>query len=156
GLTPQVQVTGSEPSLDNVDVDTLGGDDIITSGVQFAGPAPVIVDGGEGADTATYSGTNGDDNIGIARTTATTVGAFTPTSGPVSITAVENFNIRGLGGNDTLAGQNGIGTFTQLTLDGAAGNDTLRGGDGNDILLAGSGDDLVDGNIGADNAQLGI
>ncbi len=155
GVAPQLQVTGSEPALDNVDVATLGGADAITSGVQLAGPAPVTVDGGDGADTATYSGTNGDDTIGIARTGTATVGAFTPTSGPLNITAVEDLDVRGLAGADTLTAQNGIGALTQLTLDGAGGNDALRGGDGNDILLAGSGDDFVDGNIGADSAQLG-
>jgi Ca2+-binding RTX toxin-like protein len=155
GLTPQLQVTGSEPALDNVDVDTLGGDDTVTSGVQLAGPFPVTVDGGEGADTATYSGTNGDDTIGIARNGTALVAAFTPTSGPLNVTAVESLNVRGLAGNDTLNATNGIGALTQLTLDGAGGNDTLRGGDGNDTLLAGDGNDLVDGNIGADSAQLG-
>jgi Ca2+-binding RTX toxin-like protein len=155
GLSPQVQVTGSEPTLDNVDVDTLGGDDSIGSGVQLAGPAPVTVDGGEGADTATYNGTNGDDTIGIARNGTNLVAAITPTSGPLNITAVENLNVRGLGGADNLNATNGIGALTQSTLDGAGGNDTLRGGDGNDILLAGDGNDVVDGNIGADSAQLG-
>jgi Ca2+-binding RTX toxin-like protein len=155
GLSPQVQVTGSEPALDNVNVATLGGADTIGSGVQFAGPAPVTVDGGDGSDTATYNGTNGDDTIGMARTGTALVGAFTPTSGPLNITAVESLNVRGLGGADTLSASNGIGSLTQLTLEGAAGSDTLRGGDGNDVLLAGSGDDFVDGNIGADSAQLG-
>ena len=63
--------------------------------------------------------------------------------------------MRGLAGADTISAGNGIGALTQLTLDGAAGDDTVRGGDGNDVLLAGAGDDLVDGNIGADSARLG-
>jgi hemolysin type calcium-binding protein len=154
GLSPQIRVSGSEPALDNVNVATLGGADTIDSGVQLAGPAPVSVDGGDGSDTATYKGTGADDTIGIARNGAA-VATFTPASGPLNLTAVENLDVRGLGGADTIAASNGIGTLTQLTLDGAAGDDTLRGGDGNDVLLAGSGDDLVDGNIGADSAQLG-
>src|SRR4029077_17828515 len=67
----------------------------------------------------------------------------------------EHLLVQGGAGNDTISGQNGIGTLTQLTLDGGAGNDTLRGGDGNDLLLGGDGNDFVDGNIGSDTAQLG-
>ncbi|MGZ6670845.1 MAG: beta strand repeat-containing protein [Solirubrobacteraceae bacterium] len=155
GLSTRLTVSGNEPALDNVDVDTLGGNDTISSGVGFTGPIPVTVDGGDGADTTTYSGTNADDTIGIARTTATAVGVFTPNSQPVNNTAVEELVVQGLGGADTITGQNGIGTLTHLTLDGGSGDDQLRGGDGADTLLGGAGDDFVDGNIGADTAQLG-
>ena len=121
----------------------------------FTGPIPVTVDGGDGADTTTYSGTNADDTIGIARNGTAAVALFTPTSQPISNTAVEDLVVKGLGGADTITGQNGIGTLTHLTLDGAGGDDQLRGGDGADTLLGGAGDDFVDGNIGADTAQLG-
>src|SRR5262249_12346229 len=57
--------------------------------------------------------------------------------------------------NDLLAGQNGIAAFTQVTLDGGAGDDDLRGGDGADTLIGGSGNDHIDGNIGADTATMG-
>jgi RTX calcium-binding nonapeptide repeat (4 copies) len=67
GLHPKVQVSGSDPTMDNVDVNTLGGDDTITSGVGLSGPASVTVDGGTGTDSATYSGTAGADTIGLAR-----------------------------------------------------------------------------------------
>jgi len=151
----KVSVTGGEPTLDNVNVATLGGADTIDAGVDFAGTAPVTVDGGDGADTTTYSGTSGDDTIGIARNVNTTVAVFTPTSGVINNTAVEELVVRGLAGADTINGQNGIGTLTHLTLDGGPGDDTLRGGDGADLLLGGGGDDSADGNIGADTALLG-
>jgi Ca2+-binding RTX toxin-like protein len=151
----QVRVVGSEPTLDNVNVATLGGDDDVTAGVDFTGTTPVTIDGGEGADTTTYSGTSGDDNIGLARNVNSTVAVFTPTSGLINNTAVEELLVRGLAGADTIKGQNGIGTLTHLTVDGGAGDDTLGGGDGADLLLGGTGNDLVDGNIGADTAQLG-
>ena len=150
----KVSVTGSEPTLDNVNVATLGGADTIDAGVDFAGTTPVTIDGGDGADTTTYSGTSADDTIGIARN-GSAVAVFTPTSGLINNTAVEELLVRGLAGADTINGQNGIGTLTHLTLDGGAGDDTLRGGDGADLLLGGGGDDLVDGNIGADTALLG-
>ena len=68
---------------------------------------------------------------------------------------VENLVVRGLGGADTINGQNGIAALTHLSIDGGAGDDTLGGGDGDDTLIGGTGNDLVDGNRGADTALLG-
>ena len=73
----------------------------------------------------------------------------------MNVAAVESLLVKGGDGNDTLAGQNGIGTLTSLTLDGGNGDDSVRGGDGADTLLGGAGNDLVDGNIGADSAHGG-
>ncbi len=154
GLSPQVTVSGSEPTLDNVDVNTLGGDDTITSGVGLSGPASVTVDGGIGTDSATYSGTPADDTIGIARL-GDDVATFAPGGTPLVTTGVENLDVRGLAGNDTITGQNGIAGLTSLTIDGGAGDDNLRGGDGDDLLLGGGGNDTVAGGRGADVAELG-
>jgi Ca2+-binding RTX toxin-like protein len=156
GLQPQVQVSGSESTLDSVDVNTLGGDDTITSGVGLSGPLAVNVDGGAGTDSATYSGTPAADTIGIARFTADGgVATFAPGGTPLVTTAVENLDVRGLAGNDTITGQNGIAGLTSLTIDGGAGDDNLTGGDGDDLILGGGGNDKVDGGRGADLAQLG-
>ncbi len=152
GLGSQVLVTSAEAS-DHVGVETLGGDDTVTGGVTIPGPGAVDVDGGTGNDTTTFRGSGGDDNIGIARN-GTAAAAFTPAGTLVDVNT-ESLNVLGLGGNDTLAGQNGIGAITHLTVDGGAGDDTVRGGDGADTLLGGTGNDLVDGNIGADTADLG-
>lgn len=51
----------------------------------------------------------------------------------------------GLGGNDTLHGDNGIDF-----LYGGIGNDTLKGNAGNDKLFGESGNDVLDGGAGAD------
>jgi Ca2+-binding RTX toxin-like protein len=157
GPSGRVAVTGDEAANDTVTVAALGGADTINAGVGFTGPIPVTVDGGDGADTTTYSGTNTGDIIGLARNgiAAPTVAVFTPTSQPLNNTAVEELTVKGQGGADTITGQNGIGTLTHLTLDGGSGDDQLRGGDGADTLIGGAGDDVVDGNIGADSAQLG-
>jgi Ca2+-binding RTX toxin-like protein len=155
GPSRRVAVSGNEAANDHVTVAALGGADTVNAGVGFTGPIPVTVDGGDGSDTTTYSGTNADDTIAIARNGTAAVAVFTPTSQPVNNTAVEDLVVKGLGGADTIAGQNGIGTLTHLTLDGGSGADTVRGGDGDDTLLGGAGDDLVDGNIGADSAELG-
>ena len=110
--------------------------------------------GGAGDDTATYTGTAGDDQISFGRNAADTV--FVATGGTLLANLqVDHTVLKGLGGNDLIAGQNGIAALTQVTLDGGAGDDDLRGGDGNDILLGGSGNDHVDGNIGADTALMG-
>jgi Ca2+-binding RTX toxin-like protein len=154
GLSTQVQVSGFDPTLDNVDVNTLGGDDTIESGVGLVGAAAVNVDGGSGSDTATYSGTSAADNIGIARDGAD-VATFAAGGTPLVTTAVENLDVRGLGGDDSIVGQNGIAGLTNLTIDGGAGDDTLTGGDGDDTLLGGPGNDVVDGGRGADVALLG-
>ena len=112
GLAAQVRVAGSEPALDNVDVATLGGADTITAGVGVTGPAAVNVDGGDGdrhRDATT--GTAADDTIGIARN-GTAVGARSRPRRAVNTSAVESLVVIGLGGADTIAGQNGIGTLT--------------------------------------------
>jgi Ca2+-binding RTX toxin-like protein len=154
GLGAETRVAGGEQANDTVDVDTLGGDDAVTSGSGLAGPAAqVTVNGGEGTDTATYEGTSGDDTIGIARN-GTAVTTFA-TGTALFNTNVEGLDVIGRGGADTLSASNGIGALTHLTLDGGNGDDTLRGGDGADLLLGGGGGDLVDGNIGADTADLG-
>ena len=156
GLSPVVSVSGSEPGLDNVDVNTLGGDDTITSGVGLSGPLAVNVDGGAGTDSATYSGTPGADTIGIARFSAAGgVATFAAGGTPLVTTGVENLDVRGLGGDDTITGQNGIAGLTNLTIEGGAGDDTLQGGDGDDTLIGGGGNDVVAGGRGADVALLG-
>ena len=154
GPSRRVAVSGNEAANDTVTVAALGGADTVNAGVGFTGPIPVNVDGGDGSDTTTYSGTSADDTIAVGRN-GDAVAAFTPTSPPVNNTAVEDLVVKGLGGADTVAGQNGIATLTHLTVDGGSGDDTIGGGDGDDTLLGGAGDDLVDGNRGADSAQLG-
>jgi hypothetical protein len=154
GLKPVVRVSGLE-TQDSATAALLGGDDTIVSGAAPTGEARVDADGGPGTDTATYTGTGGDDQIGIARDGAAVVRTFAPGAPLMGTTAVEELVVQGGEGNDTIAGQNGIGALAHLTEDGGNGEDVLRGGDGADLLLGGNGDDLVDGNIGADTARMG-
>ena len=143
GLSTDVQVTGAEATNDSIDVNTLGGDDTINSGLGISGPGAVNVDGGTGNDTAIYSGTPFDDTIGIGSLNGG-VAAFGTTGTPFVVTsAVENLDVRGLAGDDTITGSNGIAGLTHLTIDGGAGDDTLRGGDGDDTLIGGPGSDSV-------------
>ena len=154
GLSTDVQVAGAESTLDNVDVNTLGGDDTIDTGLGLSGPAAVNIDGGTGTDTEIYSGTPFADTIGIGRLGAD-VAAFGTTGTPAVAIAVENLDVEGLGGDDTIIGQNGIAGLTDLTIDGGAGDDTITGGDGDDTLIGGAGSDSVSGGRGSDVALLG-
>jgi Ca2+-binding RTX toxin-like protein len=167
GLAAQVSVSGAEAAQaagaggagspgDTVQVDTLGGDDTISNGIGVSGPASIGIDGGEGADTVTYSGTQSDDTIGIAPN-GTAVSTFAPgtTTSPQNTTGVENLDVRGRGGNDTITGSNGLAALSSLTIDGGRGDDDIRGGDGNDRLIGGGGNDSLDGGRGADVALLG-
>ena len=153
GLSVDVRATGME-TADTVTAALLGGDDTAVANDVPTGAVQVGADGGEGTDTATYNGTGGDDEIGIARN-GTTVAAFATNAPTFNVAAVESLVIKGSSGDDSLVGQNGIGTLTSLTLDGGNGDDNLRGGDGADTLLGGSGNDLVDGNVGVDTARGG-
>jgi Ca2+-binding RTX toxin-like protein len=160
GLAAQLEVSGGEVATntspgDTVQVNTLGGDDTITNGIGVSGAAAIGVDGGAGSDTVTYSGTKGDDTIAIARNETAAVGTFAPGTAPQNTTNVEQLDVLGLSGNDTIAGSNGLATLTNLSIDGGNGDDVITGGDGNDRLNGGAGNDSVDGGIGSDVALLG-
>jgi Ca2+-binding RTX toxin-like protein len=162
GLAAQLEVSDSEGATstsagDTVQVNTLGGDDTITNGVGVSGPGAIGIDGGPGSDTVTYSGTQGDDTIAIARNGTAAVGTFAPGTATSlqNTTNVEQLDLLGLGGNDAITASNGLATLTNLSIDGGSGDDTIVGGDGNDRLTGGGGNDSVDGGIGSDVALLG-
>jgi len=154
GLSTQVRVAGAEPGRDAVDLNTLGGDDNVQTGVSLTAPATVNVNGGEGSDTVGYSGTTAADTILIAPNMGA-VETAAPGSSPVNSTAVESLDVAGGAGADTIRASNGLAGLTQLTIDGGAGNDLLFGGDGNDVLIGEGGNDQVDGGRGSDVALLG-
>ncbi len=156
GLAAQVQVAGSDPTDDTLQLNTLAGNDTVSNGIGVSGPSAIAIDGGEGSDTVTYSGTESADTIGIAPN-GTAVSTFTAGTGTSlqNTTGVESLDVRGLGGADTIDAQNGLASLTSLTIDGGSGNDTLIGGDGNDLLIGDTGNDVVDGGRGNDVALLG-
>ncbi len=154
GISADVAVNGGEETNDNVNVTTLGGEDTIAMAVgSTSGPAPVNFDGGDAQDTARYSGTPGDDEIGVF---SNGLEASVVEAGTTRLDVIaESLVVSGLGGGDTITGVGNLAPLTALTMEGGAGGDTLRGGNGADRLLGGSGDDLVDGNQGLDLALLG-
>ena len=154
GLAAAVQVAGGEEANDNVVAAGLGGDDTITMAVGAAsGPATVNFDGGEGADTARYNGTLGDDSIQVV---ANGLEAAVVSTGTTRLDVLaESLVVSGLDGWDTITGTGNLAPLTALTMNGGLGNDSLFGGNGADQLLGGAGDDFVDGNQGMDTALLG-
>ena len=64
--------------------------------------------------------------------------------------ATERFAVNGLGGDDTVTASDGVGAFTQLSVDGGAGADTINGSEGADLILGGEGNDVLNGGGGDD------
>jgi Ca2+-binding RTX toxin-like protein len=64
--------------------------------------------------------------------------------------ATERFEVNGLGGNDSVTANVGVGALTLLSLDGGAGVDTINGSEGPDLILGGEANDTVTGGGGDD------
>ena len=153
GLAAVVSVTNPEVA-DTLLASGLGGDDQFTSDAAVAQPLGVAFDGGDGTDTATVQGSDGNDTIQISAAAPAALVSSAGAPGFVQSVA-ENLDVNGLGGDDTINAGNGLATLTKLTIDGGDGNDTIGGGDGADLLIGGPGNDTVDGNRGNDVALLG-
>jgi Ca2+-binding RTX toxin-like protein len=152
GAFGRVQVTGAEPGLDSLDVETLDGADTVTAAAQLGGRAEVNIIGGAGPDTTYFRGTAGDD-VMSAVANGDEVRMVTPGSAPLDTIEVEDVRLEGLGGADAI---NGVGQLpAPVTFAGGGGADTLSGGSGGEALLGGSGADAVDGGPGADAVLLG-
>jgi Ca2+-binding RTX toxin-like protein len=148
-----VNVTGSEPAFDEVDIAAAGGDDTVALPAGVSGPASLGVEGGEGADAVRYSGTAAGDGL---HAVANGMVASVVVEGSSRLdAAVESVVLLGLDGDDTITAVGNLAALTTLTMDGGDGADTLLGGNGADLLLGGAGADLADGNQGTDRAELG-
>lgn len=118
-----------ESQIDNVVVNGLGGNDLLTvnnvASAQSA--AQVVLNGGEGNDILTAL------NAALGRIRLELNG----NNGSDTIT--------GSLGNDVLTGGNDVDV-----INGSAGNDSILGQDGDDLLNGGTGNDTIDGGNGAD------
>jgi hypothetical protein len=81
---------------------------------------------------------------GFVRLRRTNLGQFTFDA------ATERFEVNGLGGNDSLTANNGVGALTLLSVDGGAGVDTVNGSEGPDLILGGEANDVLGGGGGDD------
>jgi Ca2+-binding RTX toxin-like protein len=71
--------------------------------------------------------------------------------GPFTFDAVtERFQVNGLGGNDSVTANDGVGAATLLSVDGGAGADTVNGSEGPDLILGGEANDVLSGGGGDD------
>jgi Ca2+-binding RTX toxin-like protein len=137
-----------------------------------AGKGDDTMEGGAGNDTLVWNQGDGSDradgqagNDGSEVNGAPTLGdAFTidplPGStvrlrrtnlGPFTFdAATERFEVNGLGGDDSVTANNGVGAATLLTVDGGAGADTVNGSEGPDLILGGEANDVLNGGGGDD------
>jgi Ca2+-binding RTX toxin-like protein len=159
GLAAETHVVGAESANDTVHV--AGGDGSDSFDISnLAGGGPTIaIDGGAGVDAVNIKGTKTLDNIFLVQAGTDGQIAFSQDGGAsftaLNLTGVEQLNVTGGAGDDTINAQQLQANSFQLQLDGGAGNDTLVGGAGNDVLLGGAGNDTVIGGRGADQAFLG-
>jgi Ca2+-binding RTX toxin-like protein len=160
-------ITMNVDGIERVDVDSLGGNDVLTvddlraTKVRAVNHDEAAVLGGAapdaGNDQTIVNATNAPDTIAATGT----AGAAAVTGLAATVNTVHADPIRdalvlnALGGDDRVdAGALGADTV-KLTQDGGAGKDTLLGGRGNDVALGGDGDDAIDGNQGNDTALMG-
>ena len=145
----------------NDTADLGGGDDRF---VWNNGDGSDLINGGAGFDVTQVNGADGagdefdlSQDGGQAIFNRLNLGLFTLTNDHI-----EQFEINGQGGNDSLTIDDLTGSDVQSVIfSGGAGNDFLNaintltpvtadGGDGDDILIGGAGDDILIGGNGAD------
>src|SRR5262249_6094478 len=149
-----VSVFNGEPANDTFVIAGLAGNDTFLGDPAAGTTVKPVFDGGDDFDTATTNGGTLADSFGVARDANNAVAVFNATTtGIYDVINTESLVLNGNGGDDSITAQNGIGTLTNLTINGGTGNDTLRGGDGADHIIGGSGNDFIDGNIGNDFAE---
>ncbi len=68
----------------------------------------------------------------------------------LDVGTTENLDVNGQGGNDVIAGSDGLADLVRLDIDGGEGNDLLVGGDGDEVLRGGTGNDTLIGRRGDD------
>ena len=136
-----------------------------------AGKGADIMNGGAGNDTLVWNNGDGSDvlngdagNDGAEVNGNATLGdgfALEANAGRIKFqranlvpftldSSTERFEVNGLGGDDILLTEAGVGALTLLSVDGGAGADTLNGSDGPDLILGGEANDVLNGGGGDD------
>jgi len=134
------------------------GDDLMLGG---AGNDTLVWNQGDGSDKADGEAGNDGSEINGAATlgdvfTLEPVGGGTvelrrTNLGPFTFDAVsERFQVNGLGGNDSVTANDGVGAATLLSVDGGAGVDTVNGSEGPDLIVGGEANDVLGGGGGDD------
>jgi Ca2+-binding RTX toxin-like protein len=159
-------VTMDLNSIEEIDLNTLGGADIVTvNDLTGTGLTRVAIDlgatpgaaGGDGQpDNVIVNGTAGNDQIQVtASGTTVTISGLPETVTIANVETADTLTIEGGSGNDTINASGVLTGIMGLSIDGGAGNDIITGSGGNDTLVGGDGNDTVTGGRGADVATLG-
>ncbi len=121
-----------------------------------AGDGSDTADGDGDSDTFAADGSAGADTFAI-QANGSRFALQSPGAALNDVGTTERLEVRGLGGNDTVTGTNGIPAtgLTAIETDGGPGNDTLGGTDLGETIRGGDGNDTVDPNRGEDKAFLG-
>jgi Ca2+-binding RTX toxin-like protein len=134
------------------------GDDVMSGG---AGNDTLVWNQGDGSDVASGDAGNDGSEVngaptlgdvftlepvagGIVKLRRTNLGPFTFDA------ATERFQVNGLGGDDSVTANDGVGAATLLSVDGGTGVDTVNGSEGADLILGGEGNDVLSGGGGDD------
>jgi predicted lipoprotein with Yx(FWY)xxD motif len=159
-------VTMDTAGVERVDLDALGGADLVTvdslSGTDV-GSINVDLAGslggstGDGSvDKVVVNGTSGNDAIGIGGDpSGVTVSGLRAQVAIKHQEPTDQLSVSGVGGADSIDASALSANAIALTLDGGAGDDTIAGGQGVETSIGGDGNDVIDGNKGNDTAQLG-
>jgi Ca2+-binding RTX toxin-like protein len=160
-------ITMDFDGIERVDVNSLGGNDVLTvedlaatkvrtvnhdAAAALGGTAP-----DSGTDQTIVNATNANDAItaaGAAGSAAVTGLAATVNVAHAEATS-DSLTLKALGGSDRVDAAALGADAMKLTQDGGAGNDTLLGGRGADTQLGGDDNDSLDGNQGDDVALMG-
>jgi predicted lipoprotein with Yx(FWY)xxD motif/Ca2+-binding RTX toxin-like protein len=159
-------VTMDTAGVERVDVNALGGADLLTvNDLSGTDVTSVVADlagalggatGDSAADRVVVNGTDGNDAIKVAGDVPGV--AVSGLHASVSIQHQEpndELAVNGLGGDDAIDASGLAAGAISLALDGGPGDDTIAGGQGVETLLGGDGNDSIDGNKGNDLALLG-
>jgi len=163
-------VTMDTAGVERVDLNTLGGPDLVTvndpkndlSGtdvtrvnVDLAGALGGVAGDGQ-VDRVVANGTFLNDRISVSGDASGVA-----VSGLRALVAIrhqepsDQLTVDGRFGDDAIDAAGLAAGVISLTLDGETGDDTIAGGQGIETLLGGDGNDVLDGNKGNDQAVLG-
>jgi Ca2+-binding RTX toxin-like protein len=134
------------------------GDDLMQGG---AGNDTLVWNQGDGSDTADGQAGNDGSEVNGAATLGDAFTLDPVAGGTVKLrrtnlgqftfdAATERFEVNGLGGDDSVTANNGVGAATLLSVDGGAGADTVNGSEGPDLILGGEANDVLSGGGGGD------
>jgi Ca2+-binding RTX toxin-like protein len=134
------------------------GDDAMNGG---AGNDTLVWNQGDGSDRANGDAGNDGSEVNGAPTLGDVFTLDPVVGGTIKLrrtnlgqftfdAATERFEVNGLGGNDSVSANAGVGALTLLSVDGGTGVDTVNGSDGADLILGGEGNDILGGGGGDD------